>query len=53
MFPFFNKDFFKSVLNGQKELKMKSPNGAVYRFSTNAIDNEEIKQLENELQNLS
>lgn len=38
MFPFFNKDFFKSMLDGQKELEMKAPNGAVYRFSTNAID---------------
>ncbi|WP_428910844.1 hypothetical protein [Niallia sp. Krafla_26] len=38
MFPFFNKDFFKSMMNGQKELEMKAPNGAIYRFSTNAID---------------
>lgn len=38
MFPFFNKDFFKSMLDGHKELEMKAPNGAVYRFSTNAID---------------
>jgi predicted nucleic acid-binding Zn-ribbon protein len=38
MFPFLNKDFFKSMLDGQRELEMKAPNGAVYRFSTNAID---------------
>lgn len=55
MFPFFNKDFFKSVLNGQKELEMKAPNGAVYRFSTNVIDdkafNDFRKKLEEAAQN--
>jgi DNA repair exonuclease SbcCD ATPase subunit len=50
MFPFFNKDFFKSVLDGQKELEMKAPNGAVYRFSTNAIDEETFNSFHNKLE---
>lgn len=50
MFPFFNKDFFKSVLNGQKELEMKSPNGAVYRFSTNAIDDKTFADFRTKLE---
>ena len=50
MFPFFNKDFFKSMLDGQKELEMKAPNGAVYRFSTNAIDEETFNSFRNKLE---
>ena len=50
MFPFFNKDFFKSVLDGQKELEMKAPNGAVYRFSTNAIDEQTFNSFRNKLE---
>lgn len=50
MFPFFNKDFFKSVLNGQKELEMKAPNGAVYRFSTNAIDDKAFNDFRKKLE---
>jgi len=38
MFPFFNKDFLKSMMEGHKELEMKAPNGAIYRFTTNAMD---------------
>lgn len=50
MFPFFNKDFFKSMLDGQKELEMKAPNGAVYRFSTNTIDEKTFKSFRNKLE---
>lgn len=50
MFPFFNKDFFKSMLDGQKELEMKAPNGAVYRFSTNAIDEQTLDSFRNKLE---
>ncbi|WP_042461271.1 hypothetical protein [Neobacillus dielmonensis] len=50
MFPFFNKDFFKSMLDGQKELEMKAPNGAVYRFSTNSIDEKTFESLRNKLE---
>ncbi len=50
MFPFFNKDFFKSMLDGQKELEMKAPNGAVYRFSTNAIDEKTFDRFRNRLE---
>ncbi|MBB6444142.1 hypothetical protein [Bacillus benzoevorans] len=50
MFPFFNKDFFKSMLNGQKELELKAPNGAVYRFSTNAIDDKTFDDFRKKLE---
>lgn len=50
IFPFFNKDFFKSMLNGQKELEMKAPNGAVYRFSTNAIDDKTFAEFHKRLE---
>lgn len=50
MFPFFNKDFFKSMLDGQKELEMKAPNGAVYRFSTNTIDEKTFASYRNKLE---
>lgn len=50
MFPFFNKDFFKYMLDGQKELEMKAPNGAVYRFSTNAIDEKTLDSFRKKLE---
>lgn len=50
MFPFFNKDFFKSVLNGQKELEMKAPNGTVYHFVTNAIDDKTFDSYREKLE---
>lgn len=50
MFPFFNKNFFKSMLDGQKELEMKAPNGAVYRFSTNAIDEKTFDSFRKKLE---
>jgi len=50
MFPFFNKDFFRSMLNGQKELQMKAPNGAIYRFSTNAIDDKTFNSFRRKLE---
>lgn len=50
MFPFFNKDFFKSMLDGQKELEMKAPNGTLYRFSTNAIDDKTFDSIRKKLE---
>lgn len=50
LFPFFNKDFFKSMLDGQKELEMKAPNGAIYRFSTNAIDEKTFNSFRDKLE---
>lgn len=50
MFPFFNKDLFKSMMDGQKELEMKAPNGAVYRFSTNAIDKKTFDSFRSKLE---
>ncbi|WP_462412839.1 hypothetical protein [Neobacillus sp. Marseille-QA0830] len=50
MFPFFNKDFFKSMLDVQKELEMKAPNGVVYRFSTNAIDEKTFDSFRKKLE---
>lgn len=50
MFPFFNKDFFKSMLDGQKELEMKAPNGATYRFSTNTIDDKTFNSFRKKLE---
>lgn len=50
MFPFFNKDFFKSMLEGQKELEIKAPNGAIYRFATNAIDNKTFEKYKKKLE---
>lgn len=50
MFPFFNKDLFKSMMDGQKELEMKAPNGAVYRFSTNAIDKKTFDSFQSKLE---
>ena len=50
MFPFFNKDFFKSMVDGQKELEMKAPNGAVYRFSTNAVDEKTFDRFRKKLE---
>ena len=38
------------MLDGQKELEMKAPNGAVYRFSTNAIDEKTFDRLPNRLE---
>lgn len=38
------------MLDGQKELEMKAPNGAVYRFSTNAIDDKTFNQFKNKLE---
>mgnify|MGYP000902514623 CR=1 FL=1 len=49
MFPFLNKDFFKSMLNDQKELELKAPNGAVYRFSTNAVDDKTFNDFREKL----
>lgn len=50
MFPFFNKDFFKSMLDGQMELEMKAPNGTLYRFSTNAIDEKTFNSIREKLE---
>ncbi len=50
MFPFFNKDFFKSVFDGQKTLEMKAPNGAIYRFTTNSIDDETFDKFRKKLE---
>lgn len=50
MFPFFNKDFFKSMLENQKELEMKAPNGAIYRFSTNSMDDKTFDQFRRKLE---
>lgn len=38
------------MLDGQKELEMKAPNGAVYRFSTNAIDEKTFDRFRNRLE---
>ena len=37
-------------MDGQKELEMKAPNGAVYRFSTNAIDEKTFDRFRNRLE---
>lgn len=50
MFPFFNKDFWKSMMEGQKELEMKAPNGAIYRFTTNAMDDKTFNKYRMKLE---
>ena len=50
MFPLFNKNFFNSMLDDQKVLEMKAPNGALYRFSTNAIDEDTFNSFHNKLE---
>ncbi|MGO4888174.1 hypothetical protein ACJ2A9_10475 [Anaerobacillus sp. MEB173] len=56
MFPFFfNKNFLNSMMNNYQTFEMKAPNGSVYRFSSNSIDQETFnnyaKQLENATKN--
>ncbi|SOC40625.1 hypothetical protein [Ureibacillus acetophenoni] len=50
MFPFFNKHFNNPMLNGQKILEIKAPNGGFYRFSTNVIDDKTFDVLRNKLE---
>lgn len=50
MFPFFNKDFFKPMIAGQKELEIKAPNGAVYKFSTNTLDDKAFEEYRRKLE---
>ena len=52
MFPFFNKDFFKPMIDGQKELEMKAPNGAIYKFSTNTLDEKTFEEFRRKLEEL-
>lgn len=55
MFSFFNNKFSNSNANDQNTLEMKAPNGTVYRFSTNTMDqktfNEYAKKLEQATRN--
>lgn len=50
MFPFLNGYFFNPMLDGQKKLEMKAPNGAVYRFSTNVIDKKAFNSFREKLE---
>lgn len=50
MFPFFNKDFFKSMIGNQKQLEMKAPNGAIYRFATNTMDDKTFDEFRRRLE---
>lgn len=50
VFPFFNKDFFKPMIDGQKELEMKAPNGAIYKFSTNTLDEKTFEEFRRKLE---
>lgn len=38
------------MLDGQKEMEMKAPNGAVYRFSTNAVDEKTFDDFRKKLE---
>lgn len=50
MFPFFNKDFFKPMIADQKQLEIKAPNGAVYKFSTNTLDDKAFEEYRRKLE---
>lgn len=55
MFSFFNKKFFNTPPGHQNTIEMKAPNGGIYRFSTNTMDQETFnkyaKQLEEATRN--
>ena len=55
MFPFFNKNFFQLMLGQQRTLEVKAPNGAMYRYTTNTIDektyNEYCEKLDEAVKN--
>ncbi|CAM5217033.1 putative protein OS=Ureibacillus acetophenoni OX=614649 GN=SAMN05877842_10892 PE=4 SV=1 [Ureibacillus acetophenoni] len=46
----FNTNFFKSMFDGQRVLEMKAPNGAVYRFATNTIDEKTLNDFRYKLE---
>lgn len=50
MFPFFNKDFFKPMIADQKQLEIKAPNGAVYKFSTNTLNDKAFEEYKRKLE---
>ena len=50
MFPFFHKDFFKSSVGWSKRIRDESSKWCVYRFSTNAIDEETFNSFRNKLE---
>lgn len=47
---FFNTNFFKSMFEGQRVLEMKAPNGAVYHYSTNTIDEKTFNDFQHKLE---
>lgn len=53
MFSFFNKKFSDSNKNEHNTLEMKAPNGAVYRFSTNTMDQKTFNDFAKKLEEAS
>lgn len=49
MFPFFNDDFFKTLLGEQKSFRIQAPNGGVYHFSTNLLDDRTFNSYKQKL----
>lgn len=52
MFSFFNRRFSdgKEGLKHQNTIEMRAPNGGIYRFSTNTMDNETFNQFAKRLE---
>jgi len=50
MFPFFNKVFLQIHDWQSKTLEIKAPNGAIYRFSTNTMDDKTFDEFRQRLE---